>query len=277
MKFVDKFEIFETTRWGGKFLSYRALVYSLNSCYFDYLNTIGKDQQFSSPSIKELNDNSDIPYKILAKAIPDKIVLKLDEFHSFLKKNIETVVTHYKQIKLDNDEHLDSISSLLEDNSAPISAKLHLPNTILDIWKTYDDLQEYLLINKLAVMKLCLKRDELFDFYQNDLPSSDYLTSDFKELDIGSYTQRITALYSKSKELTSPSNDNLKISSTKNELNVNILFNRVNSQADVQKSSFFELEALMEYGLKTKKTFGKSLFNPDFTIELIRDLSPTSD
>ncbi|KAH8583591.1 SYG1 ERD2 like integral membrane required for retention of ER lumen [Cryptosporidium sp. chipmunk genotype I] len=272
MKFVDRLESFESTKWRGKFVDYRALTRSLNLCHSDFLNSIGKKS--NSIALKEQANHIDVPYKPLNKDVSGHFVLKLEQFHLLLKQNIEVVTSNYNRVLQDNSDHLDCISTLLDDKSAQISSKIHLPNLILDIWKTFDDLQEYFLINKLAVMKLLMRRDELFEFYLDNLPSSDSFISGFDKLRNGLVSrEKLIKLFSSSKDLieNSPNYDSTRYNSNKDQSSTKIVFNKMETQEfdSIYKSSVFELEALMEYGLKSGKMIGKPFFSPDFKMSFL--------
>ncbi|EAK89477.1 SYG1/ ERD1 like integral membrane protein required for retention of ER lumen proteins, with 8-10 transmembrane domains [Cryptosporidium parvum Iowa II] len=272
MKFADKIESLESTKWGGRFINYRSLIQTLNQCHSNLLNSIGKESNLAA--LKEQANHIDVSYRPLNKDVSDHFVSKLEQFHLSLRHNIDVVILSYNKILKDNSDHLECISTLLDDKSAQIGSKLHLPNLILDIWKTFDDLQEYALVNKLAVLKLLMRRDELFDFYLENLPSSESFTSCFDKLEDGSVSrEKLIELFSRSKDLleNSPNYDSTKYNSQKDQSSTNIVFNKIKTQGfdTLYKSSVFELEALMEYGLKSGKTIGKSLFNPDFKMSFL--------
>lgn len=272
MKFVDRFESFETKKWGGWFIDYRGHTRNLNLSYSVFLNSIGKES--ISVTLKEPTNHIDVPYKTLNKDVTEHFVPKLEQFHQALKKNIDFVISNYYRILQDNKDHLESISTLLEDHSEQISTKQHLPNIILDIWKTFDDLQEYVLINKLAVMKLCMKRDELFEFHLDNMPSGESFISCFEKLENGLISRdRLIKLYSRSKEIVDnlPKDDSTKCSSRKDQQTATVIFNKTEAHSfeSLYKYSFFELEAFMEYGLKSGRVFGQTLFNPNFKMSFL--------
>ncbi|KAJ1612369.1 SYG1/ERD1 like integral membrane protein [Cryptosporidium canis] len=272
MKFADRFEYFEGTKWGEWLINYRCHSVNLNACYSDFLNIIGKES--NSVTLKGHKSHVDVPYKTLNKDASEHLTPRLEPFHQPLKKNIEFFISNYHKIIQDCSDHLESISMLLEDNSEQLSTKQHLPNLILDIWKTFDDLQEYVLINKLAVMKLCMRRDELFEYYLGNMPSSESFISQFEKLGSCAVSRdRLIKLYSRSKELLEnlPNDDSTKCSSRKDPPTESIVFNKTEAHSfdDLYKYSVFELEALMEHGLKSGRTFGSYLFNPNFTMSFL--------
>ncbi|KAH8740716.1 hypothetical protein FG386_002678 [Cryptosporidium ryanae] len=270
MKFVDKLERFEKTKWGGKFVDYGYLTKLLDNSYFKFVDLANCEKSLVVES-KNLDSLSGIPYKALEKDSSNQLDFALEKFHLSLLENIDKVIQHFNQIKQNNVDHFESISKLLNDSTSTCASKVHIPLLLLNVLKAFEDLQDYIIVNRLAVSKICYRRNELFEPFLNNLPDTNKFTSRFDNIKIDeSIRDKVISLYiiSKGAVGTTKNTDTSKNKADENP-NTSILIKQIDSSKILLKSNIYELEAMMEHITRTKRTLDQSLFQPNFRMSFL--------
>ncbi|KAK6590211.1 SYG1 ERD1 like integral membrane required for retention of ER lumen s [Cryptosporidium xiaoi] len=270
MKFVDKIKRFEKTKWGGKLIDYGSLVKLLDNSYSKFVNLTNYDKSLLVNS-KDLDSLSDTPYKALETDSADQVNSMLEKFHLSLLENIEKVIHNFDQVKRNNIEHFESISKLLNDSASTGTSITHIPLLLLDIWRALDELQDYIIVNRLAVSKICSRRNELFEPFLNNLPEINKFTSRFDGVKVdNNIREKVISSYVLSKEVVGAIRNTDAIENRIGENpNTSILIKQVDTTKTLSNSHIYELEAMMENIIRTKKTFDQSLFQPNFKMSFL--------
>ncbi|EEA05698.1 EXS family protein [Cryptosporidium muris RN66] len=267
MKFVDKLEQYEESRWSGKYIEYRYLNCLLSRRYFEYISSERRASFLFPEGITQTKKADKVLYSILQQDIRDSLLSKLETFHYRLQLNIKTTTQHFVQVKYDIESHLDIIFAMLSNEYSPRNVIQYIPAVILNIWRTLDELQEYIALNNMAVYKLCNKRDELFANYIDILPNKDIFLECFADMKIDeNIRDNIIKFYAKSREMSTelfnPKSD-VKFSDIES-VSANGTSVIDYSPKLSPKYAMFELEAQVEHTRRTKKLLNRPLINSDF-------------